>query len=118
MKKEIIDPRDQADHEMGLEIIRLLRLSRKRDNKRIDTVTGDKTPCGLARMLRRLTASPLEKAAPDLLVAFQCLAEKTKRANDIQHSGVEIQSEDWSELYKLTNEAFAVLAKAKRGGEG
>lgn len=40
------------------------------------------------------------------------LAEKVKRANAIQHSGGEIQAEDWSELYSLEQECSAILTKA------
>jgi hypothetical protein len=41
------------------------------------------------------------------------LAEKTRRANEIQHSGGRLTAEDWSELYDLTNEAFGLLARAE-----
>jgi hypothetical protein len=51
-----IDPENQADHEIGLEIIRVLGLRRKRDNGRVETTHGDKTPCGLARTVRSLAA--------------------------------------------------------------
>ena len=51
-------------------------------------------------------------AAPELLAALDQLSEKTRRANDIQHRGGEILPEDWSELYDLTNEAQAAIAKA------
>lgn len=49
----------------------------------------------------------------ELLEAITRITEKVKRANDIQHSGTKIPSEDWSELYQLTNEARAVIEKAK-----
>jgi hypothetical protein len=39
------------------------------------------------------------------------LTEKVERANSIQHSGGKILAEDWSELYQLTNEAKAIIAK-------
>lgn len=52
-------------------------------------------------------------AAPELLSALQRLAEKVRRANDIQHSGGEILPEDWAELYQLQNEAFGTIAKAE-----
>jgi hypothetical protein len=51
-----VDPENQADHEIGLEIIRILQLKPKRENGRIDTVHGDKNPCGLTRTLRDLLA--------------------------------------------------------------
>ncbi len=54
-------------------------------------------------------------AAPELLAALQRLSEKTKRANEIQHSGGEILPEDWSELYQITNEARAAILKATEG---
>ncbi len=50
-----ITPQDQADHEIGLEIIRVLGLKRKRENGRVETTHGDKNPCGLARTLRALS---------------------------------------------------------------
>lgn len=37
------------------------------------------------------------------------LAEKVRRANGIQHSGVDIAPEDWSELHQLVNESFGML---------
>ena len=67
MKQDTVAPQDQADHELGLEIIRVLGLKRKRENGRIETSHGDKNPCGLARTLRHLSASPLEKHAEELL---------------------------------------------------
>lgn len=53
-------------------------------------------------------------AAPELLSALERLSQKTRRANDIQHSGGKIEPEDWSELYALTNEAQAAIAKATK----
>jgi hypothetical protein len=47
----------------------------------------------------------------ELVAALTRLAEKTRMANGIQHSGGRIQPEDWSELYDITNEAFTVLDK-------
>ncbi len=41
--------------------------------------------------------------------ALRRLAEKTRRANEIQHSGGVVSPEDWAELHQLTNEAFGVL---------
>ena len=67
MEQDTVAPQDQADHELGLEIIRVLGLKRKRANGRIETSHGDKNPCGLARTLRDLSASPLEKQAHELL---------------------------------------------------
>jgi hypothetical protein len=52
------------------------------------------------------------EAVPDLLRVLTRLAEKVRRANSIQHSGTKIDPEDWSELYQLQNEAFAVIEKA------
>lgn len=54
MNADPVDPKDKADHELGLEIIRILSLKRKRENGRVDTTQGDKNPCGLARTLRAL----------------------------------------------------------------
>lgn len=41
------------------------------------------------------------------------LAEKVRRANNIQHSGGKVDDEDWSELHDLSNEAFALLDTLK-----
>jgi hypothetical protein len=65
--KDTVAPQDQADHELGLEIIRVLGLKRNRSNGRIETTHGNKNPCGIARTMRHLSAGPLEKAAPELL---------------------------------------------------
>ena len=62
---------------------------------------------------KSLATISLISAAPDLLSALERLTEKIAFANAIQHSGTEIEPEDWSELYSLTNEARAVIAKAK-----
>lgn len=44
---------------------------------------------------------------------LQRLTEKVERANALQHSGGKVSSEDWSELYALTNEARKVLGDAE-----
>lgn len=44
---------DRVDHEIGIAIILLLNLKRSPENGRVYTEYGDKTPAGLARMLRR-----------------------------------------------------------------
>ena len=73
--------------------------------------------------LEKMTVAELIITLGPNSVRFQCsggpdssvkrmlrrLAEKVKRANDIQHSGGKIQPEDWAELYQLTNEAFVLL---------
>ena len=53
--KYTVAPEDQQDHEIGLEIARVLGLKAKRDNGRFETAHGDKNPCGLARTLRALS---------------------------------------------------------------
>ena len=58
-----VAPEDQADHEIGLEIARVLGLKAKRDNGRYDTTQGDKNPCGLARTLRSLSDPQREARA-------------------------------------------------------
>jgi len=55
----------------------------------------------------------LIKAAPKLLRILTRLAEKVRRANSIQHSGGNLTAEDWSELYMLQGEAFAIIAQAE-----
>lgn len=63
MKTETVAPEDQADHEIGLEIIRVLELTRKRNNGRVETTHGEKNPCGLTRTLRHLTQTPATRQA-------------------------------------------------------
>lgn len=56
--------------------------------------------------------TPLADALRDrasLIGMLRRLNEKVKRANDIQHSGGTVTSEDWSELYDLTSEAGGLL---------
>lgn len=63
-----------------------------------------------------IAAQTCEDAADiitELLSALERLTEKVARANAIQHIGTDIEPEDWSELYSLTNEARAAIAKAK-----
>lgn len=67
---------------------------------------------GSGEDLARLTCIDAKETISELLSALERLSEATKRANDIQHSGGEIQPKDWSELYDLTNEARAAIAKA------
>jgi hypothetical protein len=74
MKTEIIAPENLADHEIGLEMTRVLKLRRKRDNGRIETTHGDKTPCGLARTLRALDKDA-EAARAGMLAALREAAE-------------------------------------------
>ncbi len=49
-------------------------------------------------------------AAIDILHRFN---EKAEWMNRIQHSGGLIRPEDWSELYQLSREASAIIAKAR-----
>lgn len=63
-----IASQDQADHDKGLEIIRVLQLRRKRDNGRVETTHGDKNPCGLARTLRALADDGELRAAARAVV--------------------------------------------------
>jgi hypothetical protein len=99
MKQDPIAPQDQADHELGIEIIRVLELKRKRDNGRIETTHGDKNPCGIARTVRQLSAGPLEQAAPDLLEALQEMLEAS-------------MSGDISAMYDARANAREAIAKA------
>lgn len=83
--KYTVAPEDQQDHEIGLEIARVLGLKAKRENGRFDTAHGDKSPCGLARTLRALSDPQREaraKANADLfrfseLVLSDLTARKT-----------------------------------------
>ena len=82
-----IDPENQTDHAIGLEIIRVLNLKRKRDNGRVKTTHGDKNPCGLSRTLRAITDPQHEEnaqlfaAAPALLEALQVAILRVELAN-------------------------------------
>lgn len=51
--------------------------------------------------------------APEMVGMIERLAEKVERANSLQHSRAShtIPAEDWSELFQLTNEARAILAR-------
>lgn len=69
--KYTVAPEDLEDHEIGLEVARVLGLRAKKANGRFDTSHGDKNPCGLARTVRHLANRPVEKAAPELLKALQ-----------------------------------------------
>jgi len=53
--------------------------------------------------------------APDLSSMLQRLAEKTRRANEIQKSGGDLVDEDWAELRQLTSEAFDLLHQSGQG---
>ena len=55
-------------------------------------------------------------SAPDMKSILRRLAEKVKRANDLQHSGGRVVAEDWDELYLLTNEAGEVLSRGRGNG--
>ena len=70
-----IAPGNQADHEIGLEMIRVLKLRRKHHCGRIDTTHGDKTPCGLARTVRGL-----DPGHAAMLAALQALAPRAREA--------------------------------------
>lgn len=49
-----IEPADKADHALGLELIDVMHLRRSRIDGRVPTAWGSKTPCGLARTIRRI----------------------------------------------------------------
>ena len=95
MKNETIAPHDQADHETGLEIIRVLKLRRKRDNGRIETTQGDKNPCGLARTVRALDGG---HAA--MLAALQALAPRAQEAKRFSKA-------DWGMICEAIRKATA-----------
>jgi hypothetical protein len=100
--KDTVAPQDQTDHELGLEIISVLGLKRKRDNGRINTSHGGKNPCGLTRTLRYLSASPLEKAAPDMLEALQEIAQLTHTYSEGSLSFGVVQSKARAAIAKAT----------------
>ena len=80
-----------------------------RTGETLDSSLGDK-PCS---DISRIALCPFHAAAPAMYEALKRLAEKTRRANSIQHSGGRLIAEDWAELYQLTNESFTALAKAE-----
>ena len=65
-----INTEDVPDHEMGLEIMRVLNLKGDKRNGRVQTTHGSKNPCGLARTIRHLSAEQLEKCNQELLSAL------------------------------------------------
>lgn len=73
---------------------------------------GEPSPETIAACKTRANAT-LIASAPELLDILKRLTEKTERANEIQHNGVRVCAEDWAELYMLTNEARAAIAKAE-----
>lgn len=93
--------------------------SRRGAIKRIDATIAAQVKCGDDGSWAHYPAKVaiahacLMRSAPDLEAMLQRLAEKTKRANEIQHSGGALEAEDWAELHQLTNEAFGLLAKAR-----
>lgn len=95
MKSETIAPHDQTDHETGLEIIRVLNLRRKRDNGRIETTHGDKSPCGLARTVRGL-----DPGHAAMLAALQTLAPRAQDAKRFSKA-------DWLLICKAIRKATA-----------
>lgn len=100
------EPQDQADHDLGIEIARVLQLKRKRKNGRIETTHGDKNPCGLARTVRALSASHLEKAAPDLLAALELTRGNVSSLN-ASHPAI------YGEWLKVIDAAIAKAGGAK-----
>ena len=105
--KHTVEPENQADHELGLEIIRVLGLKRKRDNGRVETSHGDKNPCGLTRTLRSLSASPLEQSAPEMLDALKAIQKAYAHLTPFEHG---------EEAERALDAVDAAIAKAE-GGE-
>lgn len=93
---------DLADHETGLEIIRVLNLRRKRDNGRVDTTHGDKNPCGLTRTLRHLC----DPAAPELLAACEAALAYIIATNPEEHGNPEL-GRVWGTLETAISKATA-----------
>lgn len=89
-----IDPENQADHEKGLEIIRVLNLRRKGDNGRIDTTQGDKNPCGLARTLRAICDPDHEKREYAYAFMLAVLLDLAPRAQEAKR----FSKADWETI--------------------
>ena len=90
-----IAPENQADHEIGLEMIRVLKLRRKRDNGRVETTHGDKTPCGLARTVRSI-----DPGHAAMLAALQALAPRAQDAKRLSKA-------DWEMICAAIRKATA-----------
>lgn len=43
-------------------------------------------------------------------LAFQQMVAKVKSVNALQHAGMKISADDWSELYQMVNAAEAILS--------
>jgi hypothetical protein len=95
MKNEIIAPENLADHAIGLEMIHVLNLRRKRDNGRVETTHGDKNPCGLARTVR-----DLDPGHAAMLAALQALAPRAQEAK-------RFSKEDWEMICAAIRKATA-----------
>jgi len=76
-----ISPENQADHEIGLEMIRVLKLRRRREDGHIETTHGGKTPCGLARTVRSL-----DPGHAAMLTACQKLVHRAYHARRLSQS--------------------------------
>lgn len=102
-----INIEDAPDHEIGLEIMRVLNLKGDKGTGRVQTTHGDKNPCGLARTVRHLSAGQLEKAAPDMLTALR----------DLFNDWVTLVGEDLREgnddVKRIWDSCEAVLDKAE-----
>jgi hypothetical protein len=70
-----VEESDKADHESGLELIRVLRLKKQRHNGLYDLTHGNKTPCGVFRTVRGLCMSQAELNAGELLEALRFYAQ-------------------------------------------
>lgn len=54
-------------------------------------------------------------AAPELLEALKELARLVHQNNALQHAGIEVSADAWGQMYQVTNEARAAIAKAEGG---
>ena len=68
-----VEESDKADHESGLELIRVLRLKKQRHNGLYGLTHGNKTPCGVFRTVRGLCMSHAELHAEDTTKALKAL---------------------------------------------
>lgn len=88
----------------------LREFKRNRESHLRDVAKGLDDPCFECRIIVRKLGLKKPPTEPERML--RRLAEKVKRANEIQHSGGRVSAEDWAELYQLVNEAGDVLSRA------
>jgi len=106
-----VEESDKADHESGLELIRVLRLKKQRHNGRYDLTHGDKTPCGVFRTVRGICMSHAELNAAELLATLERLASLADEGVVMRH---ETGKPTWSFIDEVKKQARAAITKATK----